>query len=276
MNTYNEIWNRNYLRNSQKKGYESSADRFAKKENAENMLNSLLQGTMQRAGDQLASLDFEPGSTVLDIGAGPGTLAVPLAKKGCRVTVVEPSAAMADCMNLYAKHMGVTADIPVIPTIIENLVPERMESCDYVISSFALATPDLLSALQKMNALAKKQVHIFWFVDSPPWVQVEEELRTLIHLEEPPVVRSYANLIWNCLYEEEIYANMTIHPMKSQNEYDIFEDAQNEYFRRLATAHADQKRIISAHLKKYLIQLENGKFRLPDTGSYAHIWWDTA
>ena len=50
---------------------------------------------------QLEAMQIPPGSTVLDIGTGPGTLAVPLALAGCDVTVVEPSAGMRAAMREY-------------------------------------------------------------------------------------------------------------------------------------------------------------------------------
>src|SRR5690606_41985940 len=54
------------------------------------------------------SSDLEPGSRILDIGAGPGTLAIPLAGIAAHVTAVEPAAGMAEVMAEYAEEKGVS------------------------------------------------------------------------------------------------------------------------------------------------------------------------
>ena len=45
------------------------------------------------------------------IGAGPGTLAVPLARRGCRVTAVEPSAPMRRALHEHTLREGVTVTL---------------------------------------------------------------------------------------------------------------------------------------------------------------------
>ena len=42
----------------------------------------------------MALLDIAPGKVLLDIGAGTGRLAIPLARRGVELACVEPSAAM--------------------------------------------------------------------------------------------------------------------------------------------------------------------------------------
>ncbi|WP_322795087.1 class I SAM-dependent methyltransferase [Tepidiforma sp.] len=49
----------------------------------------------------------EPGETVLDIGAGGGRFAVPLAQKGCRVIALEPSEAMRGVLTAAAAESSV-------------------------------------------------------------------------------------------------------------------------------------------------------------------------
>lgn len=49
----------------------------------------------------------QPGETVLDIGAGGGRFAVPLARKGARVVAIEPSPAMRATLAAAAAEAGV-------------------------------------------------------------------------------------------------------------------------------------------------------------------------
>lgn len=52
-----------------------------------------------------------PGETVLDIGAGGGRFAVPLAQKGCRVIAIEPSEAMRATLAAAAAEAGVRVEV---------------------------------------------------------------------------------------------------------------------------------------------------------------------
>ncbi|GII83465.1 methyltransferase [Sphaerisporangium siamense] len=53
-------------------------------------------------------LDLPPGTTVLDLGCGPGTYAVPLAERGAQVTGVDLSAVMLDRAREAARTAGLT------------------------------------------------------------------------------------------------------------------------------------------------------------------------
>ena len=50
---------------------------------------------------RVTALDPDPSCSVLDIGAGPGTLAVTLARRMRRVTAVEPSWPMIRCLERH-------------------------------------------------------------------------------------------------------------------------------------------------------------------------------
>ena len=50
---------------------------------------------------RVTALDPDPSWSVLDIGAGPGTLAIPLGRRVRRVTAVEPSGPMIRCLERH-------------------------------------------------------------------------------------------------------------------------------------------------------------------------------
>jgi SAM-dependent methyltransferase len=62
------------------------------------------------------------GDRVLDVGGGPGSIAVPVAAAGHAVTVVEPSEAMREGLAAYVAEAGVAGRVAV--------VPERWEDAD--------------------------------------------------------------------------------------------------------------------------------------------------
>lgn len=56
-------------------------------------------------------LDLRPGSRVLDLGCGQGRIAVPLARKGCRVTGVDACAPLLRRARAAADAAGVTVEL---------------------------------------------------------------------------------------------------------------------------------------------------------------------
>ncbi len=118
-----------------------------------------------RIEDNTVSMNILPGSTVLDIGAGPGTLAVLLACAGCRVTTIEPSVTMGEAMEHYRQHMQ-APKISEIRKRWENVTPKEAGLHDYVIASRSLMFGNLREKMLKMDGAAKKGVHIYWYLTS--------------------------------------------------------------------------------------------------------------
>ncbi|TDQ69450.1 ubiquinone/menaquinone biosynthesis C-methylase UbiE [Methanimicrococcus blatticola] len=272
MNNANHEWNEHFSKQKKMTNFQTGAQRFSVQKNTDQMLQNLLQGNVERVKDQLNCLPFPPGSTVLDIGAGPGTLAVPLAAAGCNVTVVEPAPPMHAALAEYKKVKGVDADISIIPKVWEDVSPDEIGQFDYVVSSFAMSVPDLKDALLKMNDVARKEVHIFWFLTDPPWGRISEALWTKLHGEDY-YGRPLADLVWNALYQTGIYASLEVLPLKDSHYYESFEEALDEYVDRLAATEDWQIRLVEDYLKEQMTEVSGKGLVLPEDGLYAHIWW---
>ncbi|WP_318786101.1 class I SAM-dependent methyltransferase [Methanimicrococcus hacksteinii] len=252
--------------------FQTSAKHFSVQKNTDHMLKNLISGNVERVNDQLARLQFPPGSTVLDIGAGPGTLAVPLAAAGCSVTIVEPAPPMHEALAEYKKLKEVSADIQIIPKTWEDVNLDEIGKFDYIVSSFAMSVPDLKEAFLKMDAAAEKEVHIFWFLTDPPWGRINEALWTKLYGEDY-YGRPLANWIWNALYQAGIYADLEVLPLKDSHIYETFEEALEEYLGRLGAKEDWQIQIAEEYLKQVFMEVPGKGFVLPEDGLYAHIWW---
>jgi 2-polyprenyl-3-methyl-5-hydroxy-6-metoxy-1,4-benzoquinol methylase len=115
------------------------------------------------------ALDAVPdGSRVLDIGAGPGGLAVELLKKGCQVTVVDQYAARVDSDQVHVIKQDLDADITfdvsqhdvlLMLDIIEHLrQPERFleqlrQQFGYERKTLVLTTPNIAFIVQRLMLL---------------------------------------------------------------------------------------------------------------------------
>jgi glycosyltransferase involved in cell wall biosynthesis len=115
------------------------------------------------------ALDAVPaGSRVLDIGAGPGGLAVELLKKGCEVTVVDQYAARVDSDRVRVIKQDLDADLTfdvsphdvlLMLDIIEHLrQPERFleqlrQQFGYERKTLVLTTPNIAFIVQRLMLL---------------------------------------------------------------------------------------------------------------------------
>ncbi|WNY28754.1 hypothetical protein MmiEs2_09570 [Methanimicrococcus stummii] len=273
MNDANREWNDHCAKQAKMTNFQTSAKHFSVQKNTDHMLKNLISGNVERVNDQLARLQFPPDSTVLDIGAGPGTLAVPLAAAGCKVTVVEPAPPMHEALAEYLKIKGVSADIPIISKIWEDVNPDEIGKFDYIVSSFAMGVPDLNEALLKMNTVAEKEAHIFWFLTDPPWGRINAALWTKLHNEDY-YGRPLSNLIWNALYQAGIYANLEVLPLRDSHSYETFEEVSEEYLGRLGAKEDWQIQMVEDYLKQVFLEIPGKGFILPEDGLYAHIWWE--
>ncbi|KAF5064003.1 Methyltransferase domain protein [anaerobic digester metagenome] len=158
---------------------------FGASENAERYRGLVAASYHGDVEEQLAWMGIPAGATILDIGSGPGTLAVPLAERGCRVTAVEPSPPMRRLLREAAAHAAV--EVEVIDDTWERVDPASLDGpFDAVIASYSLMMVELQSALEAMNAACCGRVFLFWPLTLPGGRVVERALWPLVHGADYP------------------------------------------------------------------------------------------
>lgn len=139
--------------------WNAMAPGFAKKPKRSDYLNLFLE--------YLDSC-LTPHDSVLDVGCGPGTLAVPLAQKGHRVQAVDFSDAMLAELAAKAEKAHVEDMIqPIRRSWQEDW--EGIEAADVSIASRSLVTDDLADAIQKLEFHTKKHVFVTLGAGDTPW-----------------------------------------------------------------------------------------------------------
>jgi len=115
-------------------------------------------GQSNYARDFIACLDLSGAKTLLDVGCGPGTLALPLARRLDRVVAIDYSIGMLQALrdrarasaidNIDLHHLAWTDDWSAVPV------------CDIAIASRSTTVADLAAALAKLRAHARQRVLI--------------------------------------------------------------------------------------------------------------------
>jgi predicted TPR repeat methyltransferase len=103
-----------------------------------------------------------PGATLLEIGAGTGAFALPLASRASRVTALDYSPAMLGVLRAKLGHPSAPSNIS---TVLARWEDAQVGPHDIVLAANALyRTADLRLALGKLIRLARERGIIVWSV----------------------------------------------------------------------------------------------------------------
>ena len=126
--------------------------------------NKRVMKNRERTKSQVAMLGLTSEETVLDVGAGTGRLAIPMARMAKSVTALDQSTGMLSCLQENMAAEGIKNICPIQKNW-QDVAGDELEKHDVVISSNSLGVYDLKAALTKMDSLAKRAVYIFTFAD---------------------------------------------------------------------------------------------------------------
>jgi len=110
----------------------------------------------------LSRMALDETDTVLDIGCGPGTLAIPLARRVRKVIAVDYSPQMLAQLNTYAEREGITN----IETRCLSWEDDwsALPKADIAVASRSLEVADIEAALEKMTQAARKACYLTYKV----------------------------------------------------------------------------------------------------------------
>jgi len=223
-----------------------------------------------RVFDQLKLIKPKKDDRILDIGSGPGTIAVPAAKLSKEVLAVEPSKGMCTVLLQRASEEGL-ANLKVIEKKWEDVIVSELKGkFDIVIASFSLSMPDLISAIEKMNSVCSGRVFLFWFAGDFTWddKDLEDFWKNIRSKDFYPGPK--ADLLYGVLYEMKIYPEVTTFPLKVSDTYDSPEDACGKICQRHSvTDESDKKKVLDFLRKKY-----SGRVEISGTSNRVCMWWN--
>lgn len=123
------------------------------------------------ARDFLKLADIHDGESVLDMGCGGGSLAIPLARKGCTVLACDFSAPMLDVVREGARYFEVEHRIETKLLAWDDdwqAAGMKPRSVDVALASRSIATTDLEGALAKLDRMARRRCCITLVANASP------------------------------------------------------------------------------------------------------------
>jgi len=222
---------------------------------------------------RVGGFNFDKEWTVLDIGSGPGTLTIPLAKKVKNVTAVEPSFAMIQLLKAHIAE-GNTSNIKIIQSKWEDIAIKDIGSFDVVIASYSLGMFNIKAAILKMDKAAKRKVYLYTFAGILSWEKFCIDLYPQIHGREY-VSLPKPEIILNILYESGIYPDVKVLWGTSfPRMYSGMDAAIKDFRSRLEISGNDHDDLLQKYIEKEC-EKSNGKWVWKGETIPVRISWNT-
>jgi len=223
---------------------------------------------------ELAILGVQPGETVLDMGAGTGRLAVPVARTAAHVTALDPSEGMLAILRERMAAEGLTNYSCLRKRWEDAMIGRDVEPHDIVVAAFSLGFYDLAAALEKLDAAARRAVYIFWHAGE--WRNPGEmALYRTVFGDEAAGEKGYPDYIFpvNILHDAGIYPNVRIYRAVWDAVYDSVEDAARTW----AAMHnpgMEDLTPVREYFARALRKDGSGKYIETAVRPTAAVWWE--
>lgn len=214
---------------------------------------------------------FEADASVLDIGPGPGTLALPLAPRVGHITAVEPSAWMRTLLEQQIQQQGIQ-NIRILPQRWEDADPKQVGVHDYVIASYSLHMPQIGPALCKMNALARKKVILYWFSGVASWEKRKMDLLPII-TGRPFFAQPKSDVLYGALCQQGFYPQVTpLVDTQFSYDYPSMQDAVNN-LQQVLGIQGGYDTLLQQYIRQNYQHLPGGGWRFCDKTHYVRLEW---
>ena len=270
---WNEAWKKPDGDEGKKLGFISCGKRWNDQERCRRFNVAMKEDNWASSRERIRAMNIQPTSLILDVGAGPGTLAIPLSRISAHVTAVEPSPGMLECLyeNIREEHIS---NISIVPKNWEDvsITEDLTAPYDVVVASYSLGFPDLREGLLKMHEVSRSYVYIFWFADMmSPWQRNYTEIWEQLY-GIPCPSGTKPNIIFNLLQQMGIYANVEVTKEENVHRYASIDEAVRDQKEGLNLTTPEQESVLREYLTSKL-QYENGKYVNREMSHRAKIWW---
>jgi len=219
----------------------------------------------------LPFIDVKLDETVLDVGSGPGTLALPLARRAEKVTALDYSPAMLAELEKEAAAEGLENIRAVAAAWEDDWQAFGVDTHDLVLASRSLSVDDLGAALNKLNDWARRRVVVTDRVGAGPFDPDVFAAVGRPFLPGPDYI-----ITVNMLYRMGINARVDFIPAECTEFFATREEAVDSCLWMLEELRAGEEKGFARFLEERLVAQADSSWRLvrKHTPMWAVIGWD--
>lgn len=221
---------------------------------------------LERVRAQLPAAD----GRVLDVGAGPGRYAVPLAELGARVVAVEPNAAMVALLEeeAAAHRVSIAVEHAVWPEAEPRVGSADVVLCAHVVYPIA----DVAPFLRALDRAARCAVVLVARLGQPD--DALSHVFRAVYGEERAPMPSLPEL-YNLLLQLGIPASVSMHPFESRWNFADAEAAVSSAAQRLAVQPGTpQWERVEAAVRSRLVPGGGEVWLSPREAYQGVVWWE--
>lgn len=195
-----------------------------------------------------------PGWSVLDVGCGAGTLAIPLAGLVRRVTAIDFSDAMIALLNHRCMENSLTNVTTRVVGWEDDWEQAGIDEHDVAIASRSLIVDDLHTALCKLNSKARRRVYLSSLVGDGPCDRKIFEVIGRDLDRGPDFI-----YVYNMLHQMGIHADITfIQNSNGDKVYRDLDDAVDNFQWMIDAMAPEEEGLLRGYLEKHLIRKQGG------------------
>ena len=219
----------------------------------------------------LALLPLEPNLSVLDVGSGPGTLSIPIAKKVRSVTAIDYSTGMLAAMKSIAEKENITNLTAIHCAWEDDWHAKGIDLHDIAIASRAMGVEDLEAAIKKIDSYATKYVFLSDRIGATPFDEAAFNAIGRPFLAGPDYIYTI-----NILYTLGIHPNMTVLTLDQEICFSSIDEAMNSYLWMFTDITSDETLALERYLRDKIVTGNNGQLILHREAPprWAVIWWE--
>lgn len=219
----------------------------------------------------LERLPLGPDVSILDIGCGPGTLALPLSSKVRSVTAFDYSQQMIALLDDQIREQRITNIRSLCCSWEDDWETFAIEPADIAIASRSMSVPDLHAALQKINRYSRRYVFITDRIAPGPF-DPEAFIALGRDFQSGP---DYIYTV-NMLYSMHIHPNIEVLELEGDITYDNLDEVYTSYRWMFHDISKSEEQQLHQYLKDHLTRdKETGTYTLHRSHPvrWALIWW---
>ena len=219
----------------------------------------------------LARIEVRPEWKVLDIGSGPGTLAIPLARKAKSITALDISPEMLKHLRANAGACGLSNIEYLKSSWQDAFAGGRVAGHDIVVASRSLMSGDMKEAVCHINNIARRAAYITFPIVHLPFDWEAYKAIGRGAKKHPPHI-----YILNMLFQMGILANVEILCSKVKVRFSSIEEAVDDLQWRTDPLSPEENLKLREFLeKKFAGQKDLPAFTHEGHSKWALIWWRT-